>query len=196
MPAPAAPGPFGIEVRWTPVTDRATRRDVAWDLLRTLLPDPAARITNECPQCGGPHGPVRIGDADVRLSVAYAAGFAIVCVATGAASVGIDAEPEHDERRDAAGMTGIVRPDVRASVREWTRIEAVLKADGRGLRVDPAAVTITGTDDGVWLGAIDDSPRRFTGRDLPGPSGVIVSAALEPLGAAEGPGAGGGRATR
>ncbi len=171
----------GVRVRWTAVPDGAMRRDVAWDLVRTLLPDPSARITNECPRCGGPHGPVHIDRAGVHASVTYAGGFAVVCVADDrAASVGIDAEPETHERRDAAGLTGIVRPGEFASVRDWTRVEAVLKADGRGLAVDPAAVAIV-AEGTSWTASVDGSDRAFVGRDVAGPPGIVVSVALEPI---------------
>ncbi len=84
---------------------------------------------------------VRCGssDAEVVASVTYAGGFAIVGVAdhTQATAVGIDAESVSDPRRSAAAMRGIILPGRASSLREWTRVEAVLKADGRGLRVAP-----------------------------------------------------------
>ncbi len=73
--------PSDVSVQWARVPDRAARRDVAWELLRTLLPDPSACITNTCERCGGPHGRVRVEHGGVHAAVAYAGGWAFVCVA-------------------------------------------------------------------------------------------------------------------
>jgi 4'-phosphopantetheinyl transferase len=161
---------------------------VAWDLIRTMLPDPATRITNECDRCGQPHGRVRVHRAGLHASVAYAGDLAIACVADAAdlASVGIDAEPEHDGRRDRLGMTGLVRPGELTTVRDWTRIEAVLKADGRGLRVDPSAVRVSEPREdgaGAWSATIDGSDRVFRGIPVAGPPGIVLSLAVQPLSA-------------
>jgi len=176
--------PPGMTVQWMPVPPDTARRGVAWQLLRALLVDPAAPITNVCPRCGAPHGPVRIAGAPVVASVTYAGGFAIACIADKAyaASVGVDAESVSDPRRSAAAMRGIIHPGRSSSLREWTRVEAVLKADGRGLRVAPAAVSLT-EGDGVWRATVEDSPRVFDGWDVPGPRGTIMSVAVEPVSA-------------
>ena len=112
----------------------------------------------------------------------YAGGFAIVCVADAAhtAAIGIDGEAASDPRRTAAAMRGIIRPGVSSSLREWTRVEAVLKADGRGLRVAPAAVSLA-EGDGGWRASVEGSGRSFTGWDVAGPPGVLVSVAIEPV---------------
>jgi len=176
--------PRGIAVQWMPVPPETARRDVAWQLLRALVGDRAASITNACPRCGGPHGPVRIAGGRVVASVTYAGGFAIACIAdqASAAAVGIDAESVNDPRRSTAGMRGIIHPGGSSSLREWTRVEAVLKADGRGLRVAPAAVSLT-EGDGAWRATVEDSRRAFDGWDLPGPPGTILSVAVERLSA-------------
>jgi len=176
----------GIRIRWARVAEGAPRRDTAWGLLRSLLPDDGTRITNECDRCGEPHGRVRIHDPRIRSGVTYAGGFAIVCVTDEAASVGIDAEPEFDARRDAAGLVGIVRSGVTTTVRAWTRIEAVLKADGRGLQVDPSRVHIAELGGGTWRASIDGSATVFAGRDVAGPDRVMVSVAVQPLSRVEG----------
>ena len=174
--------PTGTAVQWMPVPPGTARRSVAWQLLRTLVGDPAASITNACPQCGAPHGPVQIAGARLVASVTYAGGFAIACIADRAyaAAAGIDAESVKDPRRSAAAMRGIIHPGRSSSLREWTRVEAVLKADGRGLRVAPAAVSLT-EGDGAWRATVDGSPRVFDGWDVPGPPGTIMSLAVEPL---------------
>ncbi|WP_348787719.1 hypothetical protein [Leifsonia sp. NPDC080035] len=99
-----------------------------------------ARIDATCPDCGGSHGrPYLLGRPDIHLSLTHAAGFAFAVVAAG--PVGIDAEPlDTDPARVAAAA--FLTPGHGDALRRWTAIEAVLKADGRGLRVDPAAVRI------------------------------------------------------
>jgi 4'-phosphopantetheinyl transferase len=80
-------------------------------------------------------------------------------------------------------MRGIIHPGRSSSLREWTRVEAVLKADGRGLRVAPATLSIT-EGEGVWHASVGDSDRRYTGWEVIGPPGVLASVAVEPVSAA------------
>ncbi|WP_239066309.1 hypothetical protein [Microbacterium hibisci] len=110
-------------------------------------------------------------------SVTYAGGYAIAAVASteDAVALGIDAEPLDDARRDAAGMRGVLGDGI-ASVRDWVRVEAVLKADGRGLRVDPATVVVDATDDG-WTAEVPGG-EVYDGWDAPGPPGVLLSIAV------------------
>lgn len=177
--------PAGITVRWTPIPAGTARRDVAWQLLRTIVGDPTAAITNTCPFCGGPHGPVWFADRDTLGSVSYAGGFAVVAVADAATAraVGVDAESVSHPRRTTEDMRGIIHPGRSSSLREWTRVEAVLKADGRGLRVAPATLSIT-EGEGAWRASVGDSDRRYTGWEVIGPPGVLASVAVEPVSAA------------
>lgn len=171
--------PDGVRIAWRAVAEGMPRRDVAWELLRELLP-PGAVIDNPCPRCGGPHGPVRIRGAQAMASVAYAGGRAVVALcaaedAAGLAAVGIDAEPVQDARRDAAGLAGVLGPG-EASVRTWTRVEAALKADGRGLRVDPATVRIE-EHVGGWTARVPDGG-TMSGWDAAGPDDLVISVAV------------------
>jgi 4'-phosphopantetheinyl transferase len=171
--------PHGVRIAWQAVPDGTPRREAAWSLLHELLPQ-GATIDNPCPRCGGPHGPVRIQGARAVASVTYAGGRAVVAVcegadAAGVAAVGIDAEPVADERRDAAGLTGVLGAG-EASVRSWTRVEAALKADGRGLRVDPASVTVEEGPDG-WRAHVPGGG-TIIGWDAAGPGDLVVSVAV------------------
>lgn len=159
----------GIRLAWEVVRPGARRRDTAWTLLRTLLP-PSTALSNPCPRCGGPHGPVRTG-GPYLASVSYAGGIAVVGVvaADAASAFGIDAEPDGERGR----LTRVL--SATASVRDWIRIEAVLKADGRGLRVDPARVRIEEAD-AAWTALLDGT--AYLGADLAGPPGILVSAAM------------------
>ena len=60
-------------------------------------------------------------------------------------------------------------------MRRWVRAEAVLKADGRGLRVDPGAVVVRGA-----LARIGDEPTpyRIVDRRI---AGCLVSVAVGPV---------------
>ncbi|WP_309617834.1 hypothetical protein [Salinibacterium sp.] len=114
---------------------RMLLRELAGEL---LCLDPAAvPLSATCPDCGGPHGQPRIPGLTVSLSRCAAA---IVAVAALEGSVGVDVEPlggtaERDAAiADVAGGGGI---------RHWTSVEAALKADGQGLRVDPRGVNVT-----------------------------------------------------
>jgi hypothetical protein len=87
-------------------------------------------ITAVCAQCGEEHGrPVAAG---LWLSVAHAGD--LVVVAAAATPVGVDVEPVD---ADIPGEYG-------GTVHSWTRLEAVLKADGRGIVVDPLDVVFQG----------------------------------------------------
>lgn len=120
-------------------------------LLRQLVGDLAGmepsdvELEARCIDCGGPHGrPVVVGGNEraraLTLSVSACAGMVVVGAAVGRA-IGVDVEPRagSDERlRAVRQLTGnTIDP-----LRHWTRVEAVLKADGRGLRVDPSQVAV------------------------------------------------------
>ena len=167
-----------IEVRWAPphlttdqkvwalagLSPREREREVTDSFLagRLLLKALVTELTGEaapvieqtCADCGGPHGRPTV--AGLWLSLSRCA----VGVVAAAASVpvGIDVEPAGSDA--VAGM----------SLAEWTRTEAVLKADGRGLRVDPGEVMFTGST--ATLGG-----SRYVVQDLTLDAGLQVSVA-------------------
>ncbi|MGH1548710.1 4'-phosphopantetheinyl transferase family protein [Leifsonia poae] len=99
------------------------------------------RIDARCPDCSLSHGRPNAQGASrpIHLTLAHAGGRAFA--AASRHPVGIDAEPEDvtAERRAAIASLAPGRGD---PLRRWTAIEAVLKADGRGLRVAPDAVRL------------------------------------------------------
>ena len=165
-----------VDIAWAEVSPGAPRREHAWRLLAGMLPA-GAELSNPCPRCGGPHGPVVVSRAPFVASVTYAGAYAIAAVAAtrDATALGIDAEPEFDARRDAAGMTGVLG-EGDATVRDWVRVEAALKADGRGLRVEPSTVVVARAPEG-WTAAVPGG-EVYSGWDAAGPHGVLVSVAV------------------
>lgn len=173
--------PSGFVIRWARVPEGMPRRDVAWSMIAELAGNPAAlRLRNTCPRCGGPHGPVVLEGTELRGSVAYAGRIAVAAVtpAAGTIGFGIDAEARLDPVRDTAGWDGVPGPGRRGTVREWTRIEAALKADGRGLHVDPADVVVRERADGTWSATLPGRREPAEGWDVPATSDLVVSAAI------------------
>ncbi|MFF9562530.1 4'-phosphopantetheinyl transferase family protein [Leifsonia sp. NPDC014704] len=103
--------------------------------------DGDARIDATCPDCGLSHGRPRAVDGSRRLyvSVSHAAGQAFAVAARH--PIGIDAEAM-DDLRARGGAIDELAPGRGDPARRWTAVEAVLKADGRGLRRDPGAVRV------------------------------------------------------
>jgi len=166
-----------LQLAWKVVPSGAARRDVAWDLLREMLA-PGAELSNPCARCGGPHGPVRTTDASARPAVAYASGVAVAAVASrGSGKFAIDAEVETDLVRDAAGLNGILGTRSGVRLRDWVRVEAALKADGRGIRVDPGTVAVAPVGGQGWQAVVPGGP-VIAGWDVDGPPGLVISAAF------------------
>ena len=126
--------PPGVEVAWREVPAGSPRRDASRAILAELLP--GATVSSRCAACGGDHGRPRVEGADAAVSVSYAPGWALVALTRNHARIGVDAVPA-----GAAGLERIL-PHCGADAIGWARVEAVLKADGRGLAVDPARVEV------------------------------------------------------
>lgn len=119
-------------------------------------PGHSPRIDAVCRDCGGPHGPVRV--TGYRVSVSHSGGVTAVAVVsdedarvTGIEGIGLDLEitTAGSEKADAVRAL-LAEPDLsdEQTLGRWTEIEAVLKADGRGLRVSPDAVRIADAEGG------------------------------------------------
>ncbi|MGJ4845295.1 4'-phosphopantetheinyl transferase family protein [Leifsonia sp. Le1] len=157
--------------RGTAVDGRAMLRELVAEL--AAVPADDVRIAARCPDCGGEHGRPVVMAPDaatgVRVSLAHA-GDVTVAAALAGGSVGVDAEPSTaPETPTTAAATDL---------RQWTRIEAVLKADGRGLRVDPAAVAFERTGD-LLIASVPGDPRRYEVRDARLGDDLYVTVAIE-----------------
>lgn len=149
------------------------------------VPAGAVRLGYRCWRCGAPHGrPVVEWPAAAAVwwvSIAHA-GDRVVVAASSAGPVGVDVEPvaavefsgfdgvalTEGERELVAALDSGLRPSARAEL--WVRKEAMLKASGEGLRVDPCSV-----EPAQWVGQL---------RELaigPGFAGAVAVATAEPL---------------
>lgn len=159
--------PRGVRAAWGEVSDTVSRREVSRALLSALLP--GATFVSRCPRCGGEHGRIHVSGVEAAVSVSYAGGWAAAVVAEGWARVGIDVV-----RADAGGLDRVLPG---ADAHTWARVEAVLKADGRGLDVDPARVEVAGGAGDAWTARVDEGT-WVTGYDLAGPPGVAAAVAV------------------
>jgi len=145
-------------------------------LIRDSLPGCAGWSigSRACPRCGERHGGVELTGVPAVGSVAYTEGLVVAALAptilVGRLGVDAEADAPNDVRdRDLSRLLGASREPV---LQRWTRIEAVLKADGRGLLVDPGDVRLRRTTATV---AGDRTRYRVAG--VPGPAGFVISLA-------------------
>lgn len=163
--------------------DRAAGLALARALVAELagVEGEAVSIVQRCPECGGPHGrPVVMGPPAARgiaVSVAHA-GEQHVAAARRGGRIGVDAEPRDAAPGRAEAVRELLGTRDAEHLRRWTRIEAVLKADGRGLRVDPASVTLAQEDRGV-VGSVPGATRRYDVHDVGLGDDLVVSLATE-----------------
>jgi phosphopantetheinyl transferase len=135
-------------------------------------PLPGLAIDAVCDDCGGAHGrPVVSGvRTNVHVSIAHANGLGFAVAAW--SPVGVDAQPlqtPHDRLAAVRALTG-ERGDL---LGRWTAVEAILKADGRGLRVDPAEVLV-----GRRHGRVADRGIRYRLHREPDLDGCVVTIAV------------------
>ncbi|PJJ73431.1 4'-phosphopantetheinyl transferase [Diaminobutyricimonas aerilata] len=164
----------------TPGAGAADARALAATVLG--VPEDDLVVSAVCPDCGGPHGRPslrsRSGAAvGAWVSVTHAGTGTWVAV-TDEGDVGVDAElaAQPAERiASIAALVGVDAMDVRQLLRRWTRIEAVLKADGRGLRVDPARVLVS--DDGSFA-TLGDTRIRYRFVEVEQPVDAVLSVAV------------------
>ncbi|MCU1420493.1 MAG: 4-phosphopantetheinyl transferase [Microbacteriaceae bacterium] len=102
-------------------------------------------VTQVCPDCGGDHGRPVVAEPGRWVSLSRSGGLVAVAFST-AGPVGVDLESRAAVARHP--VRGLRHPDAR----EWTTKEAVLKADGRGLRVDPAELVFVDGRLAEWAG--------------------------------------------
>lgn len=189
----------------------ADRFTLARALVRTVLGTAAGtapgavRLDNTCAHCGAPHGKPRALDAGApEFSLSHSG--EVVLVATSMAGpVGVDVEsagiapvgvPEREDTDPDAlvatmlapserqHLAGVAPTDVSAALlRTWTRKEAVLKATGQGLRIEPADVEVSAPDQppalvSLPMGGTTLTQTAFTLADVRVPDGYLAAVAI------------------
>lgn len=156
--------------------ERAARRGnparytTAHALLRTAVAERVGGTAQDvvfertCATCGSHrHGkPTVAGHPDLSVSLSYAGGLAVVALSR-AGEVGVDIEVVDDSDFEGFNVVTLdpseapaldrLAPDElgRARAQVWARKEAVLKASGHGLAVDPRQVVVSGPQEPAAL---------------------------------------------
>lgn len=137
-----------------------------------------APVARRCRHCDGAHGPPRIPGYEV--SVSHSGRWVVVACAAGGL-VGVDTEVTG---RDLTGVAAeFLAPHERCPgddlVRRWTRKEAVLKATGQGLSVDPSVVVVDETAAGPLVVEFPGGPEvdQWFLTGLTSPAGMVASLA-------------------
>ena len=148
---------------------------------RLLLRRLAAELTGDepgavdlvavCPDCGGPHGRPELPGTGLHLSLTRRDD--VIVAAAWDAPIGVDIERDPPT---PAALDAISRLTGDAALTRWTRVEAVLKADGRGLRVDPGAVELTHVGAQIE-GTVVGSTARYRVDEVELAPGITVSIA-------------------
>jgi 4'-phosphopantetheinyl transferase len=135
------------------------------------VPIDAVRVRAECPRCGGPHGRPTIegvGGRAPHASLSSTSGLVVAAVlpAELGTALGVDVERAWPGRERRAAIDALLPPtrwpDAGgvSPLRRWTRAEAVLKADGRGLNVEPRLVSVHRVR-GRLVASVGDEPVRY-----------------------------------
>ncbi|MFC6325108.1 4'-phosphopantetheinyl transferase family protein [Microbacterium koreense] len=154
----------------TASTGRRASGDALLRALTAQLGIDAPPPTRRCPSCGaGDHGMPEVPGGRVVASLSYADEIVVAAVAPrgDAAALGVDVE---SAARATGDLTAFFAPRPAPGIREWTRIEAVLKASGRGVRTDPRSIDVSGPV--VHIGT-----EAFDLATVVGPDGYVVSVA-------------------
>nr|WP_201468978.1 hypothetical protein [Microbacterium hydrocarbonoxydans] len=146
-------------------------------LVRRISGSDDVVVSSRCDNCGEDHGRPRC--EGVSLSVSHATGLVVVAATSTSVQLGVDVEAT-----TAAGRTDELRsmfpvgsaPDLAA----WTRMEAAVKADGRGFEIDPSDVLLQprrGADPCTWTATLPGRRTAVEVTTLVGPPGYVLSVA-------------------
>lgn len=127
-----------------------------------------------CRRCGRPHAGVELEGVPARASVSYAADLAVVAVAptSQVSRLGLDVEFGVADTGRMEELRRMLGASTEPILRRWTRVGAVLKADGRGLLIDPGSVHLR--RGGAWIAG---QAASYAVAEVPGPPGFLVSLA-------------------
>jgi len=151
-------------------------RSLIAGLVRDLFPDASGWSlgTRTCRRCGARHAGVEITGVPAAASVSYAPGLVVAAAARGprVSRLGVDVERDAVNAPRSRDLQRLLGPSTVSPLRRWTRIESVVKADGRGLRVDPADVHFR-----AGYGRVSGDPAWYRVTDVAGPAGYLISLA-------------------
>lgn len=149
------------------------------ELVRRIRGSDDVRLSSRCARCGADHGRPR--SAGVSLSVSHAEGLVVVAATAGSILLGVDVErAAADTRLD--GLRPMF-PDGRApDLAAWTRIEAAVKADGRGFEIEPSDVLLQASGHDVdpceWSALLPGGLKPLDVTTLVAPPGYVLSVAV------------------
>lgn len=151
-------------------------RRLVGGLVGELFPDARGwRLGAEiCADCGLAHGAVRVDGAAVVASVSHTASLTVAAAAsaTSVSRLGVDAEADGMDPERADELARLLGSAPAVALRRWTQVEAVLKADGAGLRLDPATVRL-----GRGRAWVPGDPAGYRLAGVRGPDGFLISVA-------------------
>lgn len=133
--------------------------------------------TGPCAHCGGPHGGVVISPGTAVGSLSYTASTVVVAAASStlAVQLGVDIVRTHRDPARDQDLAHLLNVAPSLALRRWAEVEAVLKAAGQGLRLDPRTVAVSGNR--AWLKATGQS---FNLAELELPGNELVVLAWQP----------------
>jgi 4'-phosphopantetheinyl transferase len=153
-------------------------------------PPGAVELRRDCPDCDRPHGkPALPEGTGLELSLSHTDGW-VICAVSRTGRVGVDIEERAPAPRVRDGLADRILTPAEAVVYRslpegagrnagfcayWARKEAVLKADGRGLRVPLSALDVSRPDEPPALLSAPPLPGAAvtTLHTLHGPAGPI-----------------------
>jgi 4'-phosphopantetheinyl transferase len=150
-------------------------------LIEELFPGSAAPMldTAPCAACGGDHGPVAVRGVPALVSLSHADGLVVGAVAATARAtrLGVDVEAARPDPVRDADLGRLLGVPAAGALRRWTEVEAVLKAGGHGLRVDPGLLRF-----GAGTARVEGVARTYRLAAVEGPAGYLVSLAWSAAG--------------
>lgn len=148
-------------------------------LVRRIRGADEVLLSSRCLRCGADHGRPR--SDGVSLSVSHAEDLVVVAATAGSILLGVDVEEAAAAGR-LDGLGSMFADDSAPDLAAWTRIEAAVKADGRGFEIDPSEVILQARHDDVepcvWSAALPGRPSPLEVTTLVGPPGYVLSVAV------------------